>query len=110
MTYVILDLDKPRKFRLDLNAICEIEDMFNLPFQEIFVEERIGVRHLRAILWVGLKSFDKRISRSEVGDLLQEHLQIGAVDDIIRAVKKALALSGLSDNKEAASDGDGSGN
>ena len=107
MSYIIIDLDKPRRFRLDLNAICDIEDMFDAPLQDIFNAKKMGTRHLRGILWAGLRPFDNRITIETAGNLLQEYLKPdlkGRSTELGKKYREALVASGFIDTTEPSGD------
>jgi len=71
--FVILDLDKPRQFRLTLNAIIELQELtgLNLEKPEQFAQAAVNeIKILRTILWVGLKKANPDLTEDEVGDLI----------------------------------------
>ena len=72
--FVILDLDKPRKFRFTLNAIIEFEELTGINLldsgggSEAFTKPKI----LRTFLYLGLKTNEENadITEESAGDLL----------------------------------------
>lgn len=74
--FVTLPLDKPRKFRLSLNAIIELEDNFGISLEkpEEFVARIMGkgklLKSLRTILWAGLKHNNEDLTEEDVGEII----------------------------------------
>lgn len=61
--FVILELDKPRKFRFTLNHLVEFEEITG-----ISMEDALGnISMIRKILWLGLKDEDSDLTENEVG-------------------------------------------
>ena len=69
--YITIELDKPRRLRLDTNALCELEDVLGKPINEILREGAKGLRTVRAFLWAGLLHEDPELTLKEAGDLIK---------------------------------------
>lgn len=67
---VPVTLDKPRKLRIDFNALCRAEEVSGLSFLD-WSGELTGVR-LKALVWASLvyEPGEKRLEYDEVGDAL----------------------------------------
>lgn len=77
--YVIVQLDRPRRLRYDLNALCALQDLLGDDFGT-FTEELpkdgdadqkpISLRNVRALLWAGLVHEDATLTVQDVGRLV----------------------------------------
>lgn len=69
----VLELDKPRRLKIDFNTLCKAEEVTGLSF--LAMEEEITGIRLRAIVWAGLQYEPKeeRLTLDEVGLLVGEH-------------------------------------
>lgn len=61
-----IDLDRPRTFKLDFNALCEAEGVIG----RSVLRQDLGLSEIRALLWAGLKHEDKTLTVQKVGTLL----------------------------------------
>lgn len=109
---VTIELDKPRRLRFDLNALADLEGVLGLGIGQIFKEEMIGVRVIRALLWAGLKWEDRGLTLERVGTLLNSYLESegtlqGLLDKIMEALTAAGWLAGLGGTE--ADQGNGAG-
>lgn len=68
--YVTIELDKPRRLRFDLNALCELEDAFKKPIQEILEDGVIGIKQIRTFIWAGLLHEDPELAIQDVGRMI----------------------------------------
>lgn len=66
----IIKLDKERRFNLDLNAFCELEEEFG-DMEKAFAElDKGSMKGMRAFLYAGLKSDDETLTEKKVGKLI----------------------------------------
>lgn len=79
-----LELDKPRRLKIDFNTLCRAEEVTGLSFLAMD-GEITGVR-LRAIVWAGLQyePGEKHLTLDEVGVLVGEHFV-----EVMEAFQKA---------------------
>ncbi|GAH73774.1 unnamed protein product, partial [marine sediment metagenome] len=73
MPFVMLDLDKPRKFRFDLNSLVEIKLKYGVGLNEMttFLKECLSdPEKVRFLFWIGLKWEDKELTEEQVGRML----------------------------------------
>ncbi len=70
--YVDIELDKPRKLRYDLNALCELEDRFDKPIMEILsgIGEKMSIKLVRTLVWAGLIHEDEELTEKQVGTMV----------------------------------------
>lgn len=68
-----LELDKPRRLKIDFNTLCRAEEVTGLNY--LAMEEEITGTRLRAIVWAGLQyePDEQRLTLDEVGLLVGEH-------------------------------------
>lgn len=70
MPFVLLDLDKPRRLRFDLNSLIEIQSRYKVGLNELtgFLKECLtDPEKIRFLFWVGLKWEDKELTEEDVG-------------------------------------------
>ena len=83
MNKVTIALDVERTIKFNVNAMAEIERIFDAPLQVLFKADKVGFGFIRDLTWVGLKyggmKFNPKMGRTMeeqqeyVGDLIQEH-------------------------------------
>jgi hypothetical protein len=115
---ITLKLDIERPIRFNVNAMTEIERLFDAPIQVLFKADKVGFGFIRDLTWVALKyggmKFNVKMGRSKeehmefVGDLIQDHwLEEGkALDELMEILMDAFKESGLLP-KEAFDDEEG---
>lgn len=63
---------KNRQMKFDFNALIELEEITGNPITDIFSEEKLKLGTVRAAIFCGLRTFDKRLNIEQVGDWLFE--------------------------------------
>lgn len=84
--FVILELDKPRKFRLTLNALVELEDRVGLSISDpsSFLVKVKNFSTIRLVLYLGLKEDSPDIkSEEQAGKLIEWQNLEGMLDKIM---------------------------
>ena len=84
--------DKNRMVKFDYNAICELENFFKKPAQEIF-DGQVGMGTIRGSLYIGLQKYHKGVTVEQVGDWLQEVMDEGRYTEVATSVGEAFALA-----------------
>lgn len=81
---VPVTLDKPRKLRIDFNALCRAEEVSGLSF--LNWEGELTGRRLKALVWASIvyEPGEKRLTHDEVGDALN-----ATALDVIAALSEA---------------------
>lgn len=94
---VVIDVNgKAYTLRLDLNAICTLEDVLSTPEHPVTFREALdlieqkSLRATRALVWAGLRQHHPTMSIEDAGDLL---LEMGGVDGIDRKIGDAVAAA-----------------
>lgn len=103
---VSIELDRPRWIRFDVNALADAEEALGGAAIGEVMQKGAGIRHIRALLWAGLRADDPKLTIERVGLLLEDHLAKGGdMADIGDAIGKAFEKSGIykSASKEAGS-------
>jgi hypothetical protein len=80
---VLIELDRPRKFRLDFNAIVEAEDILGEQFDLTKITD--SARKIRAVLYAGLKRDDSELTLDKAGELVGLHNQSKVIKLLIAA-------------------------
>lgn len=99
---VLIDLDKPRKLRFGLNAVCDLEDLIGKPISEMFPttkadQAKMRFATIRAIIWAGLKHDDESLTPSIAGALIDDYCTKDGNDlaGVMAKVMDAFKRSGL---------------
>ena len=79
-----ITLDKERHLRLDFNAISLVEETLGVKFPEI--QDNVGVRDLRAIMWAGLRHEDPDLTIEQVGSMLH----MGNMQEVFQTIQDAI--------------------
>lgn len=101
---VLIDLDRPRVLRYDLNALAELEEATGKTIGELFGKEvsSYGIDKLRKILWAGLIADDPSLLRDpregvrKVGRLIEEAPGADLKEKLLsisRKINEAFALA-----------------
>ncbi|MEJ6397042.1 hypothetical protein [Yoonia sp. 208BN28-4] len=84
---------------LDMNAICEIEDLYAMDIQTFMKlidqgakTERLSLKDLRALLWASMLRSDPKATLVSAGNVAQA---LGS--DLVEVIGKLIAESGLFD-------------
>lgn len=88
-------------FRLDFNAIADLEALLGKGIGALMSEENLGFNVIRAFYWAGLKSKEKGFTVQRAGSFVQRELAGGReMEDLMVPVTEALIASGFVDRKE----------
>ena len=94
-TVLLNELDKPRKLRLETNALSDAEQVLDMGIGRVMQKE-LGIAMIRALLWAGLKWQDPGLTLTKVGGLMNVYLENGGDLEVLGAkVGEALIASGL---------------
>ncbi|OGO04005.1 MAG: hypothetical protein A2Y91_03510 [Chloroflexi bacterium RBG_13_54_8] len=85
--YVEVELDKPRRLRLDLNAMSDFEKATGKNFSAIGKEP--SATDIRALLWACLKHEDERMTPHDIGKLITP----GNMGEIIKRLVELYKVS-----------------
>jgi len=85
--YVEIELDKPRRLRLDLNAMSDFEKATGKNFSAIGKD--LSATEIRALLWACLKSEDEKMTPHDVGKLIT----MNNMGDIIKRITELYKVS-----------------
>lgn len=91
---VLIELDKARRLKYDINAFAAIEEALGTSLGQAFRSP--GLREIRALLWAGLRWEDRKLTLEGAGDIIQTYLENGGdLDKLTDAMREALEGSGL---------------
>lgn len=82
----LIELDKERHFRLDLNAFCTLEESYEDVFGILENAEKGSLRALRAVLWAGLVHEDAELTEKRVGQMINPGNMAGVSSLITEAI------------------------
>jgi len=92
--------DRTYRLVLDLNALCELEDLLSTPdqavtFGQVFLHaSQYSGRHCRAIAWAALRRYHPDLSLADAADVIQA---AGGIDEFFQTIaklKKATEVEG----------------
>lgn len=87
--YVTVELDKPRRLRYGINALCMIEDILGKPLTKLDTDN-LSIKDMRTVIYCGLAGDDKELTPEKVGDLIDEY---SSLEEISKQMTEALKLS-----------------
>lgn len=94
-------------FRLDFNAIADLEALLGMGVGNLINEDNIGFNIIRGFYWAGLKWKDKGMTVSRAGNFIQAELNGGKnFEDLMEPVTEAMIASGIIDRSDVDSDED----
>lgn len=91
---VLINLDRPRNIRLDTNSLVKAEELLKKSVTSM--GQDMGIREMRALLWVGLTWEDRRLTLDDVGKLIDE----AGFDYVFEKLSEALTEA-FGSNEEA---------
>lgn len=95
--YVRVDVGgKACRLKFDINAMCEIEDRFDMDFLRVLKEKTLDARTVRGLLWAAMLHDNPEITEAEVGSMMLPSDFLAVKTAITQAF--AAALSGASED------------
>lgn len=92
-------------FRLDFNAVADLEALLGKGIGALMTEENLGFNVIRAFYWAGLKAKDRGMTVQRAGNFVQRELVNGRdMEDLMIPVTEALIASGITSRKEIEED------
>ena len=85
-------LGKAYTLKIDINAICELEDLLSTPRQLTTLQDVIdrmtagSVRHVRAFVWAALRRHHKEMTLDDVGQFIGDAGGIDAIAEKLRTI------------------------
>ncbi|HEY3363959.1 MAG TPA: hypothetical protein VGK74_02750 [Symbiobacteriaceae bacterium] len=71
---ILVDLDKPRRIDLNLNALIELSETFGVEIEALgkalVPDKKPDLKALRTFLWIGLKQEDAELTEDQVGRIV----------------------------------------
>lgn len=78
-----ITLDRERIINFDLNAYCELEDIYENISDAFEAMEKGSMKAIRALLYAGLKEDDETLTLKEVGRLISSIKDLTSVSEKI---------------------------
>ncbi len=92
-------LDRPRELRLDVAALCAIEDHFKTGISSL-LSERMGLSVLCVIFYQGMKKEDKTLTLEKTQALVGDYLKAGGdFESLGSSLNAAIEEAGLGSPK-----------
>jgi hypothetical protein len=73
---MIIELDKPREFSLDPNALEAVEEIMGIGYASFMMPPVYGIRVEKLVLWAGMKEEDPTLTPQKIGQLLKERQKV----------------------------------
>lgn len=89
--YAVIELDRPRTVKFDVNAIAELEDALGKPISQLN-ETNVGIREIRAMVWAGLLHENPKLTLREVGEMIPPDRLKEIADKITKAFQSAFGI------------------
>jgi len=102
---IVVELDKPRTIKFDLNAFVELEEMYGSFEQAMKELEKGSIKAVRALLWAGLLHEEPTLTLQKVGTMVDLPTLNKITEALTAAIEDALPESSSDEVK-----GDVSGN
>lgn len=84
------------KFKLDFNAIADLEALMDKGINSLIADENIGFNIIRGFYWAGLRFADKGMTVQRAGNFVQKELNGGrSFEELMEPVVKGLSASGI---------------
>lgn len=93
---ITVNLDKERKLNFDLNAFCELEEMFGDIDKAFKALDKGSMKAIRGLLYAGLISDDETLTLKQVGSMIN----INNIEEISKMISEALNNSMPEVNEE----------
>ena len=84
----MIQADKQRRIRFDTNAFCMMEEITGKSLSEL--NDRAGIRDIRAMLYCGLFWEDDQLTLEKTGDILDTIMRKNGLDEVTKKLGKAL--------------------
>jgi len=96
--FTMIDLDRPRKFRLTLNALVELEERVGLEITDpgTLLAKMKSFNVIRLVLYLGLLDDDPKLTEEKVGSLIEWD----SLSDILDKILPYLGISKKPKNVE----------
>lgn len=92
---------KEKMFRLDFNAVADLEALLGMGIGNIINERNIGFNIIRGFYWAGLKWRDKGMTVQRAGQFIQREIDGGLdFEQLMEPVTEALIASGIIDRAD----------
>lgn len=94
---VEMTFDKKRHFKLNFNALADLEELLDESLFVAFSQNKIGLSTIRAILYCGLKWEDSTLTKDATGEMIEKYLeqQENSIDTLISMIADGLNASGV---------------
>lgn len=104
MKKITIALDVEREVLININAMVDLEERFDVPLGVLFNPERVGIGLIRGMLTIALRhggmkivGRDVKAQEEQIGDLIQDHWlsKNKSLDDLMKIMMDAFNEAGL---------------
>lgn len=88
---VVIEADRTRHMRLGFNQLVELEDTLGRPITEL--NNNIGIKDMRAILYVALKQDDPTLTLDQTGDIIDEIIEKNSIEYLTTKLTEVMEQS-----------------
>jgi hypothetical protein len=87
---------KSYELRYDFNAICSIEDMAGLGFEDLIAQKKGVHTSVRYLLWGGLLHQNKDLTLIKTGEIIEQFYKEGKnITDVVKLIFDGLIKGGF---------------
>jgi len=113
LPFIVLNLDRPRKLRFDLNSLVLIQSRYGVDLSKLdeFLKSCVNdPERLRFLFYAGLKWEDPSLTEEKVGDIISFDKILNLVDQVVSQLSDSIEDDELrKKEKRAAEEKNGAG-
>ena len=89
---VMIQADKARNLKYGINQMVELEELLGKPVTNMDMEN-FSMKDLRAMVYVGLKWEDKKLTQEIAGDIMDTAIENDGIESLSASIGKAMELA-----------------
>ena len=90
---VAFEADKARNLKFGVNGLVALEEELGKPLTSMKAEESFSLKDLRSIFYIGLRWEEKELTREQVGDILDDAIEIHGMEYVTGKLGEAIQAS-----------------
>lgn len=93
---ILIELDRPRHLRFDMNALCDADQKLDHQLLTILSSSPVMLDTARVLLWAGLKHEDPSLTIERAGELMEIYIRREkSIVPLVKALIDGIQESGL---------------
>ncbi len=88
---VTIEADRTIQLRFGFNQLVELEDTLGKPLTEL--DNNIGIKDMRAILFVALKKDDPTLTLEQTGDIIDDVIEAKSIEYLTQKLAEVMELT-----------------